>query len=148
MFTVKQLVQTKENDTIFSVAPADTVFRALQVMADKNVGAVLVVQDGELAGIFSERDYCRKIILMGRSSLNTQVQEIMTRKMITVMPEQTIEECMELMSLHHIRHLPVMDQGRLAGILSIGDVVKAIITAKQDTIENLEDYIMGRYITR
>lgn len=148
MFTVKQLVQTKENDTIFSVAPADTVFRALQVMADKNVGAVLVLQDGELAGIFTERDYCRKIILMGRSSLNTQVQEIMTRKMITVSPEQTIEECMELMSQHHIRHLPVLDQGRLVGILSIGDVVKAIITAKQDTIENLEDYIMGRYIKR
>jgi CBS domain-containing protein len=148
MFTVKQLVQTKDSDVIFSVAPADTVFRALEVMADKNIGAVLVLQDGELAGIFTERDYCRKIILMGRSSLNTQVQEIMTRKMITVSPEQTIEECMELMSQHHVRHLPVMDQGRLAGLLSIGDVVKAIITAKQDMIENLEDYIMGRYIKR
>jgi CBS domain-containing protein len=148
MFTVRQLVQAKENDVIFSVAPADTVYRALQVMADKNIGAVLVLQDGELAGIFTERDYCRKIILMGRSSLNTQVQEIMTRKMITVNPDQTIEECMELMSQHHIRHLPVMDQGRLAGLLSIGDVVKAIIDAKQDTIENLEDYIMGRYIKK
>ncbi len=148
MFTVKQLVKTKASNAIFSVAPSDTVFQALQVMADKNVGAVLVLQNGDLVGIFTERDYCRKIILMGRSSLNTQVQEIMTKKMITIAPEQTIEECMELMSKHHIRHLPVMDQGRLVGLLSIGDVVKAIITAKQDTIDNLEDYIMGRYVKR
>jgi CBS domain-containing protein len=148
MFTVKQLLQIKKSDTVFSVSPADTVFRALQVMADNNVGAVLVLQEGELAGIFTERDYCRKIILMGRSSLNTQVQEIMTRKMITVTPKQSIEECMELMSQHHIRHIPVLEQDRLVGIISIGDVVKAIITAKQDTIENLEDYIMGRYITK
>jgi len=84
---------------------------------------------------------------MGRSSLNTQVQEIMTKKMITVEPNQTLEECMSLMSQHHVRHLPVMDQDQLVGIISIGDVVKAIITAKQDTIDNLEDYIMGRYIS-
>ena len=147
MLTVKQLTQTKGSSSIFSVSPADTVFRALQVMADKNVGAVLVLKDGSLVGIFTERDYCRKIILMGRSSLNTQVQEIMTKKMITVEPDQTLEECMSLMSQHHIRHLPVMDQGQLIGLLSIGDVVKAIITAKQDTIDNLEGYIMGRYTT-
>ena len=147
MFNVKQLMQTKGSSSIFSVSPADTVFRALQVMADKNVGAVLVLTDGSLEGIFTERDYCRKIILMGRSSLNTQVQEIMTKKMITVEPGQTLEECMSLMSQHHIRHLPVLDQGKLVGLLSIGDVVKAIITAKQDAINDLEGYIMGRYIT-
>jgi CBS domain-containing protein len=148
MFTVKQLLKIKEIDEVFSVSPTDTVFQALQVLAEKNVGAVLVLINGELKGIFSERDYCRKIILMGRSSLNTHVEEIMTKEMITVDPNQTIEECMELMSQHHVRHLPVMDQGRLIGIISIGDVVKAIITAKQDTIENLEGYIMGRYTNR
>ncbi len=143
MITVKQLMQTY-GENAWSVSVDDTVYKALQLMADKNVGAVLVFEEGQMVGIFSERDYARKIILMGRCSLDTQVKDIMTKDMITVDPDQNIEECMKLLTKHHIRHLPVMEKGRLVGMISMRDVVEAIITTKQDTIDNLENYILGR----
>jgi len=142
MITVKDLVSKISGPTIM-VGPMDTVFRALQLMAENNVGAIMICDDGQMLGIFTERDYCRKIILMGRSSLNTPIQEIMTKKMITIKPAQTLEECMELMTKYHIRHLPVDDDGVLVGVISMRDVMEAIISVKQDHIERLESYILG-----
>ncbi|HEY66629.1 MAG TPA: CBS domain-containing protein [Caldilineae bacterium] len=143
MKLVKDILNVKGRD-VWSVSPDATVYEALQLMADKNIGAVLVVEEGEVVGILSERDYARKVILKGRSSLNTPVKEIMTSKVYYVSPEQTIEECMTLMTEKRIRHLPVLEDGRLVGIISIGDVVKAIISDQQVTIQQLENYILGR----
>lgn len=142
MITVKDLSKSDVNSTIV-VSPSDTVFRALQLMAENNIGAVIVVDCGQMVGIFTERDYCRKIILRGRSSLNTPIHEIMTKKMITVRPDQTIEECLELMSKYHIRHLPVQDGMKLTGMVSMRDAMEAIIATKEDRIERLENYILG-----
>jgi CBS domain-containing protein len=125
------------------VSPSDTVYRALQLMAENNVGAVMICESGQMLGIFTERDYCRKIILMGRSSLNTPIQDIMTKKMITIKPTQTMEESMELMTRYHIRHLPVEEEDHLVGIISMRDVMEAIISFKQEHIERLESYILG-----
>ncbi|NOZ27530.1 MAG: CBS domain-containing protein [Chloroflexi bacterium] len=143
MKLVRDILQTKGYD-VWSVSPDAMVYEALQVMADKNIGAVLVLEDGEVVGIFSERDYARKVILEGRSSLNTPVREIMTSKVYYVHPGQSLEECMALMTEKHIRHLPVLENGRLIGIISIGDVVKAIISDQKVTIQQLENYILGR----
>lgn len=142
MITVKDLMKAGIGSTVV-ISPTDTVYRALQLMAENNVGSVMVCDEGRMVGIFTERDYCRKIILMGRSSLNTPLDEIMTRKMITVSPSQTLEECLELMSRYHIRHLPVEDQGKLVGIVSMRDVMEMIISLKEDRIERLESYILG-----
>lgn len=125
------------------VSPKVTVFDALQKMADKDIGALLVVEDEQLVGIFSERDYARKIILKGKSSLQTPVREVMTSPIVTITPENTIEECMAMMTDHHVRHLPVLSQGRLLGVVSIGDIVKAVITGQAQVITSLEDYIAG-----
>jgi CBS domain-containing protein len=142
MITVKDLSKSDVDSTIV-VSPTDTVFRALQLMAENNIGAVIVVDCGQIVGIFTERDYCRKIILMGRSSPNTPIHEIMTKKMITVRPDQTMEECLELMTKYHIRHLPVQQGAKLVGMVSMRDVMEAIIATKQDRIERLENYILG-----
>ena len=142
MITVKDLLKSSHGSTVV-ISPTDTVYRALQLMAENNVGSVMVCDDGRMVGIFTERDYCRKIILMGRSSLNTPLDEIMTRKMITVHPDQTLEECLGLMTRYHIRHLPVDDQGKLVGIVSMRDVMEMIISMKEDRIERLESYILG-----
>lgn len=147
MRTVKQILETKGND-VWSVAPDTHVFTALELMAEKNVGALLVVQNGAVAGIFSERDYARKVALEGKSSREIPVSEIMTREVITVTPEDRVEECMTLMTAHHIRHLPVLDGGQLAGIISIGDVVNAIISEQEFLIDQLEGYIKGSRPTR
>ncbi|MEW5868323.1 MAG: CBS domain-containing protein [Chloroflexota bacterium] len=144
MITVRELMKIKGSDKSISVAPTDTVYRALQVMAEKNVGAVVVCEQDVMVGIFTERDYCRKIILMGRSSLSTQVQEIMTKNMITIQPDQQLEDCLDLMAHHHIRHLPVEESGHLVDIVSMRDVMEAMISIKQDRIDSLENYIMGR----
>jgi CBS domain-containing protein len=117
-------------------------------MADYNVGAVMVVDGEQMVGIFTERDYARKIILMGRCSLDTKISEIMTQELLTVHPETRLEECMALMTKFHIRHLPVMTEGRLVGIVSMRDVVQMIISKKDDTIQDLEKYIMGQGYTR
>jgi CBS domain-containing protein len=142
MHTVKHLLEAKGRQ-LFSVAPADSVLRAIEVMAERHVGALLVLDRGELAGIISERDYARKVILKGRSSADTKVAEIMTADVVTVVPRDSVHRCMSLMTEKRIRHLPVLDGGRVVGILSIGDLVKAVIDEQQHKIEDLERYIAG-----
>ncbi len=144
MITVRQLMEMHSGTTSWSVSPKNSVYKALELMAEKNVGAVLVVENGRMAGIITERDYARKIILMGRTSLDTPVEDIMSKDMVTIDPEQTIEDCLALMTSHHIRHLPVMERGRLVGMVSMRDVIDVIISGKQDTIDNLENFIMGK----
>ncbi|MEJ2747101.1 MAG: CBS domain-containing protein [Anaerolineae bacterium] len=141
MTIVNQLLRTKGND-VWSVSPDTTIFDALKLMSQMNVGAVLVLQEGKVAGIFSERDYARKVVLHGKSSRTTLVKEAMTPDVYTVTPKETIETCMALMSDRHIRHLPVLSEdGDLVGIISIGDVVKALLAEKEVIINHLEEYI-------
>lgn len=140
MKTVRQLLQAK-GTAIFSIGPEASVFDALKLMAEKGVGALLVVSGGRLAGILSERDYARKVILHGKSSHDIPVREIMSDKVVTVQPDQTVEDCMALMTNNRIRHLPVMEGERLIGLLSIGDLVKEVIAEQQQTIRQLESYI-------
>jgi CBS domain-containing protein len=144
MKTVRSLLQTKGH-AVWTIAPAASVFEALKLMADKNVGALLVLEGDELAGVISERDYARKVVLKGRSSVDTPVRDIMTAGVIAIHPDQTVEECMALMTDKHIRHLPVVADGQLVGIVSIGDVVKSIITDQGFMIEQLTSYISGRH---
>jgi CBS domain-containing protein len=129
--------------SLCSIGANETVFSALQLMAAENVGAVMVEDKGHIVGIFTERDYARKIILKGRCSLDTKLSEIMTHEMVTVHPDQTLEECMTLMSKWHIRHLPVMSEGSLVGMVSMRDVVQAILNMKEQQIEDLRQYIFG-----
>lgn len=128
---------------IFSVAPDETVYNAIAQMAEKEVGALLVVEGGQPVGIISERDYTRKVILKDRSSKAALVSEIMTTKLISVHSAMHIDECVALMKRHHIRHLPVIDQGRVTGVLSLRDLFSAIIDEQADTIEHLEHYVRG-----
>jgi CBS domain-containing protein len=128
---------------VYSVGADDTVFDALHLMAQVNIGAVLVLEDGQIRGIMSERDYARKMVLHGKSSRETRVREVMTTRVITVEPDRTCGDCMALMTEKHIRHLPVMEQGRLVGVISIGDVVRAVVREQQATISTLEQYIMS-----
>jgi len=127
---------------VYTVTPDDTVFAALRLMAEKNIGAVLVTSDGAVQGILSERDYARKMVLHGKSSHDTTVREVMTTQVISVGPNWSSEQCMQLMTDKHIRHLPVMDGGQLIGVISIGDVVRAVLQGQQYTISTLESYIM------
>jgi len=143
MKTVFRLLQKKGSE-VWTIGPEASVFAALERMAEKNVGALVVTEGEKLAGIFSERDYARKVILRGRTSRETLVEEIMTRNPITVSPEEGMDRCMELMTEKRVRHLPVVADDRLAGIISIGDVVKEVITEQAATIGYLEDYITGR----
>ncbi|HTD91903.1 MAG TPA: CBS domain-containing protein [Burkholderiales bacterium] len=140
MKTVKQLLQAK-GGTVHAVSPQASVLDAIKIMAEKGIGALVVLDEGRLAGMLSERDYARKVILHGRSSQDTAVREIMTDKVVTVRSEQTVEDCMALMTEKRIRHLPVVDGGRLAGVLSIGDLVKEVIADREETIKQLESYI-------
>jgi CBS domain-containing protein len=140
MKSVRQLLQAK-GAVIFSIAPDASVFSALKLMAEKDVGALLVVSGGKLAGIMSERDYARKVILLGKSSHDMMVREIMTEKVVTIQPEQTVEDCMGLMTARRVRHLPVVDGDKLLGLLSIGDLVKEVIAEQEQTIRQLESYI-------
>ena len=143
MTIVNQILRNK-GQQVWSVAPDDTVYDALALMADKNIGAVLVMEDEQVVGIFSERDYARKVVLRGRSSRDMPVSEIMTSEVISVRPDLHVEKCMALMSDKRIRHLPVMANDRLVGIISIGDVVKTLISDQEIIINHLEDYIMGK----
>lgn len=143
MNNVRQLLQTKGKN-VWSITPGTSVLDALKLMADKNIGALMVIDGERLAGIFSERDYARKVTLKGKSSRELTVAEVMTTDVISVRPEQTIVDCMELMTEKRIRHLPVIDAGRTVGVISIGDVVKSIISVQKDTITHLEEYITGR----
>jgi CBS domain-containing protein len=142
MKTVKQILGVKGSQ-VLSIEPDALVYDALKFMAEKNVGALLVLAKGRLVGILSERDYARKVILMGKSSLNTPVRDIMTERVMFVRPEQTVEECMALMTEKHIRHLPVLVGDQVEGIVSIGDLVKASLDEKDFMIKQLENYITG-----
>jgi CBS domain-containing protein len=128
---------------VYSVGPSDTVYDALRLMADKNIGAVVVVSNQEIDGIFSERDYARKVILLGKTSRETVVSEIMTTRVVSVEPDWTADQCMALMTEKRIRHLPVIEQGRLIGVISIGDVVRVVVDEQQFTINSLQRYIMS-----
>jgi CBS domain-containing protein len=137
--TVRDMLRGKSN--IYSVEPGDTVLDALRMMADRNIGAVLVRSGQKLEGIFSERDYARKVILLGKTSKETLVSEIMTTQVICVEPGWTAEQCMALMTERRIRHLPVVEQSQLVGVISIGDVVRAVVDEQQFTIDSLQRYI-------
>ncbi len=142
MKTVKHILKDKGND-VWHITPDTLVYDALKLMAEKEVGSLLVLDEGNLVGIISERDYARKVVLQGKSSLHTPVREIMTQKVISVHPEQTLEECMALMTDKHIRHLPVLVDDRVIGVVSIGDVVKAELAEKDFLIKQLKNYITG-----
>jgi CBS domain-containing protein len=142
--TINSILKHKGGE-IWSVSPDQSVYEAIEKMADKGVGALLVISEGKVAGVISERDYARKVILQGRSSKETQVKEIMTSTVIHVTRHQSLEECMTIMTNHHIRHLPVMEDEHLLGMVSIGDLVKWIITEQEETIRQLEHYIAGNF---
>ena len=141
MKTIDRILKTK-GYYVWSIAPDASVYDAIKLMADKQIGALLVMDDGKLVGIISERDYARNIILKGRSSKDTPVREIMTRNVICTIPEKTADQCLALMTAKHIRHLPVFAGNQLVGVVSIGDLVKAIITEQKDLIRQLENYII------
>jgi len=142
MKTVRQLLSSK-GYAVQTIVPGATVLAAVEAMAEHDVGSLCVIDDGELVGLVSERDYARKVILKGRASRDMLVREVMTTDLITVSSKQTVQDCMSLMTEHRIRHLPVVENGQLAGIISIGDVVKSIIEEQADTIHELEGYITG-----
>ena len=143
MTTVAQILGTKADRTVHTIAPTASVYEAVKVMADRNVGALVVVEHGQVVGIVSERDYARKIVLMARASKDTPLSEIMSSPVMYVQPDQTSEECMALMTENRLRHLPVMDDGHLIGLISIGDLVKGIISEQRFLIQQLEHYITG-----
>jgi CBS domain-containing protein len=147
MFNVRQLMKDK-GDAAYAVSPQATVMEALTLMSEKNVGAVMVVEKDQIVGIFTERDFARKTIQKGKCYLDTRLGEIMTQSMITVDLDQSMDECMELMMKFHIRHLPVMAEGRLVGMVSMRDVVETILSLKESTIEDLRSYIFGEQYPR
>jgi CBS domain-containing protein len=140
MKTVEQMLEGKAQ-RLLSVAPDTTVYDALKLMAEHEVGALVVLDGERLAGIFSERDYARKVVLFGKASKETMVREIMTHKVLCVRPEQTVDQCMALMTDKKVRHLPVLDHKKVTGVISIGDVVKEVISEQRFMIEQLENYI-------
>jgi len=144
--TIGSILKDK-GGVIWSVDPETTVYDAISLMAEKSIGALLVTFQGRLVGVMSERDYARKIALLGRSSHDTRVHEIMTTSPVTVTPEHTVDECMRIMTHHRVRHLPVLEEERLVGIVSIGDLVNAIIADQARTIDHLHSYITGGYPT-
>lgn len=143
--TIACVLKHKTGNRILSIAPEDSVYTALAEMAKYDVGALLVLSGRRLVGILSERDYARKVALMGHQSRETQVQEIMTAPVTSVTPQYTVDECLALMTQHHFRHLPVVERGEVAGIVSIGDLVKWVISGQEQAIQELEGYITGAY---
>ena len=143
---ISSVLRRKGGDRrVLSIAPEASVYDAIALMAENSIGALLVVSDGTLVGIMSERDYARKVVLQSRASKETRVSDIMTSPVITVSPTHTVEECMRLMTDRRIRHLPVIDGSAIAGIVSIGDLVRSVITAQGETIQYLQQYINGQY---
>jgi CBS domain-containing protein len=133
-----------KGDGVWSIAPDASVYHAISIMADKGIGALPVIAEGQLIGILSERDYARKVVLQSRSSKDTLVSEIMTTPVVSVCPSNTVEDCMRIMTLQRIRHLPVVDEGRILGIVSIGDLVRKVISTQGEIIQHLQEYISGR----
>jgi signal-transduction protein with cAMP-binding, CBS, and nucleotidyltransferase domain len=144
MRSVQKVLSIKGEKT-WSIAPHATAYEALQLMSDKEIGAILVMKEGKVVGIFTERDYARKVILMGKLSKDTAVGDLMTQEVLYVEPHDTIDDCMVLMTKNRVRHLPVLHNGQLVGIVSIGDLVKHIISEQESTIAELEKYITGSY---
>lgn len=144
MTTVADILKTKPNAQVHAVAPTDSVLTALRLMADKSIGAVIVLEGTAIAGIFTERDYARKVALVGRTSGDTRISDVMTRAVRFVRPSQSTEQCMALMSENRLRHLPVVDDGALVGLISIGDLVANTISEQKFIIEQMEQYITGR----
>lgn len=140
MITVQQILSRKEKKVI-SISPSSMVYEALQIMNSKNISAILITENDSLKGIFTERDYARKVVLKGKSSKEVAIESVMTPSPIVINPQQTLEHCMEVMTDKHIRHLPVVENGKLTAMVSIGDVVKFIIEDQRETIKNLEQYI-------
>ena len=143
MKSVAEILRSKPEQAVHTITPSASVFDAVKLMAEKSIGALLVMEDLKIDGIITERDYARKIVLIGRSSKETAVRDIMTSPVMYVRPDQTNEECMALMTDNRVRHLPVMDNGKLIGLISIGDLVKDIISEQKFIIDQLEHYIMG-----
>ena len=141
MLSVRQMLSEK-GSAVVSITPDTSVFDALKIMNEKNIGAVLVMEDEELVGIFSERDYARKVILAGRSSKTTEVKELMTYKVYCIDPSRTIQDVMELMNEHRFRHVPVMESEKVVGVLSSGDVMRGVVAEQKNTIESLESYLL------
>ena len=144
MKSVAEILKSKPDQTVYIITPGDSAYDALRLMADRNIGALLVMEEGEIVGIITERDYARKLLAMDRSSKLIKVREVMTSAVMYVRPEQTNEECMALMTDNRLRHLPVIDNDKLLGLVSIGDLVKDIISEQQFLIEQLQHYIQGQ----
>lgn len=143
MTNVRQILDGKKSQQIHSVSPQTSIFEALELMASKDVSAVLVLENERLVGIFTERDYARKVILKGRSSRDTKISELMTQNLLTISPTQTVEDVMAIMTENRFRHLPVVERGQLIGIVTIGDAVKTVMDQQQQTINQLAGYISG-----
>lgn len=143
MRTVAQVIQTKQIQQVHTIGADETILRALQLMAEHNIGALPVTEDGQVIGVISERDYSRKCVLKGRASVGTMVREIMSSPVTTVTPKQSVSECLSLITDRHLRHLPVVEDGRLVGLVSIGDLVKETIAEQQELIQQMEQYIRG-----
>ena len=145
MKTAAEILKSKSDQTVHTIRPTASVFDAVKLMAEKSIGALVVMEGEKIVGIITERDYARKVILKGRSSKETRVHEIMTSPVVFVTRKNTVDDCMTIMTKHHFRHLPVVEDGSAVGVVSIGDLVKAIISGQAQTIQELEGYITGKY---